>query len=88
MDNLTTTALMPLARKGFWAFAGVSRTLNCTYLRPVPLGEEVEVVCDVIHAGVRNAALRGEIRRVRDGATLVVAEHGKASVDPEVTGRL
>jgi hypothetical protein len=45
-------------------------------------------VCDVIHAGVRNAALRGEIRRVRDGATLVVAEHGKASVDPEVTGRL
>jgi acyl-coenzyme A thioesterase 13 len=88
MDNLTTTALMPLARKGFWAFAGVSRTLNCTYLRPVPLGEEVEIVCDVIHAGVRNAALRGEIRRVRDGATLVVAEHGKASVDPEVTGRL
>lgn len=88
MDNLTTTALMPLARKGFWAFAGVSRTLNCTYLRPVPLGEEVEIVCDVIHAGVRNAALRGEIRRVCDGATLVVAEHGKASVDPEVTGRL
>jgi acyl-coenzyme A thioesterase 13 len=86
-DNLTTMALMPIARKGFWAYAGVSRTLSCTYLRPVPLGEEVEIVCDVIHAGVRNAALRGEMRRVSDGAVMVVCEHGKASVDPEVTGR-
>ena len=79
---------MPIARKGFWAYAGVSRTLNCTYLRPVPAGEEVEIECEVVHAGVRNVALRGVMRRRRDRAVLVTCEHGKASVDPEVTGRL
>lgn len=35
----TTTALGPLAREGYWDFlGGVTRTLDVSYLRGVPIG--------------------------------------------------
>ncbi|RDL38223.1 Uncharacterized protein BP5553_02563 [Venustampulla echinocandica] len=38
-DMCTTTALGPLSRPGFWEFlGGVTRTLNISYLRAIPLG--------------------------------------------------
>ena len=37
-DNTTTMAAAPLSETGFWDFGGVSRTLNVTYLRPMPKG--------------------------------------------------
>lgn len=52
-DFCTTTALIPVARPGYWAYMGVSRTLNVTYLRPVPLGEVVLIESEVVHAGKR-----------------------------------
>lgn len=52
-DICTTTALLPIAKPGFWAFAGVSRTLNVTYLKPVPTGEVVVIESEVVHAGKR-----------------------------------
>ena len=52
-DVCTTTALAPIAAPGFWAYAGVSRTLNVTYLRPIPKGEVVLVESEVVHAGKR-----------------------------------
>ncbi|KAH8804995.1 putative acyl-coenzyme A thioesterase 13, partial [Xylogone sp. PMI_703] len=87
-DFLTTCALAPIAREGFWAYAGVSRTLNVTYLRPVPLGEEVVIECEVVHAGKRLCALKGVMKRKRDGAVLAICEHGKASIDPEVSSKM
>lgn len=39
-DMLTTIALGPVARPGFWTFlGGVTRTLNINYLKAVPVGE-------------------------------------------------
>ena len=39
-DMATTTALGPIARKGYWDFmGGVTRTLNFSYLRAVPVGK-------------------------------------------------
>lgn len=64
--------------------AGVTRTLNVTYLRPVPLGETVLVECEVVHAGKRLCALKGVMKRESDGAILTSCEHGKVSIDPEV----
>ncbi|KAI1135765.1 HotDog domain-containing protein [Hypoxylon sp. FL0543] len=65
---------------------GVSRTLNVTYLRPVPVGSSVHIKCEVLHAGRNLCALRGEMRAVtedgREGPLLVVCEHGKANTDP------
>ena len=68
--------------------AGVSRTLNCTYLRPVPMGETVIIESEVVHAGKRLCAIKGVMKRERDGAVLTTCEHGKASIDPEVVGKL
>lgn len=38
-DMLTTIALGPVARPGFWTFlGGVTRTLSISYLKAVPIG--------------------------------------------------
>ncbi|KAF7195140.1 Dual O-methyltransferase/FAD-dependent monooxygenase CTB3 [Pseudocercospora fuligena] len=47
VDNCTTLAGVPLAQKDFWDAGGVSRTLNVTYLRPIPMGSEILVECIV-----------------------------------------
>jgi len=62
---------------------GVSRTLNCTYLRPAPLGAEVLIECEVVAVGRRLVQLRGVMRRP-DGEREVYAtcEHGKFNIDP------
>ncbi|CZS92237.1 related to thioesterase family protein [Rhynchosporium agropyri] len=87
-DMCTTSALAPIAKPGFWAFAGVSRTLNVTYLRPVPVGEKVLVESEVVHAGKRLCSLMGVIRRESDGAVLATCEHGKVSIDPPASSNL
>jgi len=52
-DFTTTTALFPMSKPGFWEYAGVSRTLNVTYLKPVPVGETVIIECEVVSIGKR-----------------------------------
>lgn len=84
-DVCTTTALAPIAKPGFWAFAGVSRTLNVTYLRPAPEGTKLIIESEVVHAGKRLCALKGVMKRESDGAVIAICEHGKASIDPEVS---
>ncbi|TVY37625.1 Acyl-coenzyme A thioesterase [Lachnellula subtilissima] len=84
-DICTTCALAPIAKEGFWAYAGVTRTLSVTYLRPIPEGETVLIEAEVVHAGKRLCALKGVMKRESDGAVLTTCEHGKASIDPEVS---
>ena len=52
-DFCTTTALFPMSRPGFWEYAGVSRTLNVTYLKGVPVGEVTRIECEVVSIGKR-----------------------------------
>jgi uncharacterized protein (TIGR00369 family) len=52
-DIATTVALIPISKPGFWQYVGVSRTLNVTYLRPIPVGETVIIECDVVAIGKR-----------------------------------
>jgi uncharacterized protein (TIGR00369 family) len=52
-DICTSCTLAPIAYPGFWAAAGVSRTLNVTYLRPAPRGTKCLIECEVVHAGKR-----------------------------------
>jgi acyl-coenzyme A thioesterase 13 len=51
VDMCTTMAQAPVARPGFWEFGGVSRTLTTTYMRPIPMGTEALVVCEVLQVG-------------------------------------
>ncbi|KAL7623712.1 hypothetical protein AAE478_005264 [Parahypoxylon ruwenzoriense] len=85
-DLCTTLPLHLVSRPGFWQYTGVSRALNVTYLRPVPVGTTVHIKCEVLQAGRNLCALRGEMRAVgedgREGPLLVVCEHSKARIDP------
>ncbi|KAJ5422307.1 Thioesterase superfamily [Penicillium cf. griseofulvum] len=73
---------------GKFALGGVSRNLKVTYLRPVPTGMEVRLVCEVVHVGKRLALLRAEIQKADSRDICVVGEHEKANTDPEVTQRI
>lgn len=76
LDNLTSTALLTLAKPGFLDAGHVSRTITMSYLRPVPLGSKVTIVCEVVQAGRNTANLKGEIRI--DGKRCVTCVHDKA----------
>lgn len=65
-------------------YAGVTRTLNVTYLKPVEAGEKVVVESEVVSAGKRLCVIKGALRRERNGEVLAICEHGKVSVDPVV----
>ncbi|KAM5348214.1 hypothetical protein ACJ41O_008038 [Fusarium nematophilum] len=74
-DWCTTLPLALVNRPGFWLGMGVSRTLNVTYMRPVPVGEEVLIECEIVQVGKKLATLRGAMRRRRDNLLLAVCEH-------------
>ncbi|KAJ5604646.1 hypothetical protein N7510_009800 [Penicillium lagena] len=88
IDVLSTTILLGVSQPGKFALGGVSRNLKVTYLRPVPTGTEVRLVCEVVHVGKRLALLRAEIQKADTGDVCVVGEHEKANTDPEVTQRI
>jgi len=81
-DFCTTTALAPIVRPGYWQYAGVSRGLSVTYVRPVPEGEKVLVESEVVSAGKRMCVLKGVMKRESNGEVLAICEHGKVSIDP------
>lgn len=47
----TSMSVAPLSKASGWHFGGVSRNLNVSFLRPVPSGMTVHVVCEVANLG-------------------------------------
>ena len=84
IDVLTSSILVGVGRPDLWALAGVSRSLNITFLRPVPVGTEARITCELVHAGRRLALLRAEIQRTDTGEICVIGEHDKANIDPKL----
>lgn len=90
-DVLTSVALVPHASEDGWTNAGVTRTLNCTYIRPIPTAfepdqeEYIAVVATVVSLSKRMAVLRGIMRRYNEDGTLgdilALCEHGKVKVE-------
>jgi acyl-coenzyme A thioesterase PaaI-like protein len=76
LDNLTSTALLTIAKPGFLDGGHVSRTITMSYLRPVPMYSKAEIECRVVAAGKSTANLYGEIRV--DGKVCVTCIHDKA----------
>ncbi|KAL5336222.1 HotDog domain-containing protein [Aspergillus crustosus] len=83
-DILSSMILLGASKPGVFEFGGVSRHLDVTYLRPVPVGTTVKLVSRMVHMGKRLALMRSEIVRVDDGAVCIVSDHEKANTDPEV----
>ncbi|EEA21035.1 hypothetical protein TMatcc_001041 [Talaromyces marneffei ATCC 18224] len=88
IDILTVIPVMAVGKPGVFQYGGVSRNLNVTYLRPVPVHTEIRVVCEVTQIGKRLSLLRAEIRRVDDDALCVLSEHQKANTDPPADPKL
>ncbi|KAF1809833.1 hypothetical protein P152DRAFT_461229 [Eremomyces bilateralis CBS 781.70] len=80
-DMCTTTALGPLARPGYWDFlGGVTRSLNISYLRGVPLKSTVRIRSWVVQYGRTMAMIRSEMTS-EDGKTVyATCEHHKVNV--------
>ncbi|EXJ83366.1 hypothetical protein A1O1_06987 [Capronia coronata CBS 617.96] len=76
LDNLTSTALLTIAKPGFLDGGHVSRTITMSYLRPVPIGAKVTVDCEVQSAGRNMANIVGKI--FLDGKLCVSCVHDKA----------
>jgi acyl-coenzyme A thioesterase 13 len=85
-DMCTTTALGPLARPGYWDFlGGVTRSLNVSYLRAVPVGVTVVIRAWVVAVGKRMAMIRGEMVSLAEGGdggeqVYCTAEHHKVLI--------
>ncbi|KAF2864110.1 Thioesterase/thiol ester dehydrase-isomerase [Piedraia hortae CBS 480.64] len=86
-DSCTSLAIYGLAQnpdvkaeQNGWAHAGVSRSLNVSYLRPALQGEELLMTCEVVHMGKKLALLRGTLQRAKDGAIISTCEHHKVAV--------
>ncbi|KAL2424325.1 hypothetical protein ABEF95_008718 [Exophiala dermatitidis] len=59
-DMCTTTALCPVAKPGYWDFqGGVTRALNISYLRAVPINTTIHIHSQVIQHGRTMALIRG-----------------------------
>ncbi|OCK77640.1 hypothetical protein K432DRAFT_358252 [Lepidopterella palustris CBS 459.81] len=86
-DICTSVTISVAASPGFWDSGHVSRTLNCTYLRPAKLGMKVVIESEVVHLGRRMGVVRGAIRGAEgeegEGKVFYVCEHGKAALDGE-----
>ncbi|EMD67618.1 hypothetical protein COCSADRAFT_34417 [Bipolaris sorokiniana ND90Pr] len=80
-DMSTTTALCPLARPGFWEFmGGVTRSLNISYLKAVPIGVKVRLNSKVVSIGKQMAMIRGDMTSLDGKTTYCTVEHHKVNV--------
>lgn len=78
-DYTTSFAIYPIMRDGFWDEGHVSRTLNVTYLRPAPEGEELLIENEVVSLGRSMACVKGIMRRKKDGKICYICEHNKVN---------
>jgi acyl-coenzyme A thioesterase PaaI-like protein len=80
-DMSTTTALCPIARPGFWEFmGGVTRSLNISYLKAVPIGSKVRLNSKVVSVGKQMAMIRGDMTSLDGKTTYCTVEHHKVNV--------
>lgn len=84
LDNITTLALPPIARPGYWdKFGGVTRTLNISYLKAVPVGTTVRVHAEVVQHGKTMCMIRGRMTSVDSNTVYCVGEHHKVGLVPK-----
>ncbi|KAK2781010.1 hypothetical protein FQN53_000861 [Emmonsiellopsis sp. PD_33] len=90
-DMCTAISMNAISREGYWEFlAGVTRSLNISYLKAVPIGITICIRATVIQHG-RTMALIGAVMESPDGKVVyATAEHHKVHVPalPEYAARM
>ncbi|OJD18293.1 hypothetical protein AJ78_01669 [Emergomyces pasteurianus Ep9510] len=90
-DMCTAISMCPISRDGYWEFlAGVTRSLNISYLKAVPIGTTVYIRANIIQHG-RTMALMSATMESRDGKVVyATAEHHKVNTPalPEYVRKL
>lgn len=84
-DFATSMPLTFVNKPGFWLQLGVSRTLNVSYLRPIPCGSKILIDCELLSIGKTLCMTRGLMKRESDGVVLTSCEHGKYNSDLQVS---
>ena len=83
IGSLTSILLVGLSRPGFYSLFGVGgRNLSITLFWSISEGKDARIVCSVVNAGKRMAALKAEIFRVDTGELCIVGVHEKMNTDP------
>ncbi|KAF2715144.1 thioesterase family protein-like protein [Pleomassaria siparia CBS 279.74] len=79
-DMATTSALCPVAKPGYWEFlGGVTRSLNISYLKAVPIGTSVRLDSKIISVGRQMAMIRGTMKSLDGKTTYCTVEHHKVN---------
>ncbi|KAF3919331.1 hypothetical protein ABW21_db0202397 [Orbilia brochopaga] len=87
LDIATTMTLALVQKPDFWEYWGVTRTLNCAYLRPVQTNKYVTIQCDIVGLGKRLVHIKGTIKD-KEGRVLITCDHDKVNVDNIFKARL
>jgi acyl-coenzyme A thioesterase PaaI-like protein len=69
-----------VSKEDFWDAGHVSRSLNCQYLRPAPLGSTLVVESTIVHLGKSLGTIRGEMRKKEDGKVCYTCVHDKVQL--------
>lgn len=77
----TTAALCPLAKPGYWEFmGGVTRSLNVSYLKAVPIHAVVRLKSNVVSVGKQMAMIQGKMTSLDGKTTYCTVEHHKVNM--------
>lgn len=79
-DMATTSALCPVAKPGYWEFmGGVTRSLNVSYLKAVPINITVLIRSKVVSVGKQMAMIQGTMTSLDGKVTYCTVEHHKVN---------
>lgn len=88
IDDLSTVLSGAVSQPGLFSQIGASKNLNSTFIRPVSLGEEVRVVCELKYVGKKRVLMRGRLYKIDTDELCVITENDRANTDPQVRAKM
>ncbi|OKL55790.1 hypothetical protein UA08_08870 [Talaromyces atroroseus] len=80
-DMCTAITMQTVSRPGYWEFlAGVTRALNISYLKAVPLGTTIRIKCQIEQHGRTMALISAYLESLDGSIKYATAEHHKVHV--------
>lgn len=84
IDYCSSAALY--STKKFWVWGGVSSDMSITYVNAAPIGEDIDITCDVKRIGGRTTQILTTITLSQTGKTVAFSSHTKINMDEKMKG--